>query len=494
MTNLAEIFKTTEKFNLEVKAAQGGIPTSIWETYSSFANTFGGTIILGIGEDKENKKFVPLGVPTPDKMITEIWNTVNNSQKISSNILMERHVYAQHYQGKDYVIIEVPRAERHIKPVYIGTDIFKGTYRRNHEGDYVCTKDEIKAMLRDQTDTSADSLVLDNVGLDVLNSNSIKSYRSRFEIIRSGHTWNGLPNNEFLIKIGAAKISEIDGKIHPTLGGLIFFGDFISIMDELPNFFLDYREKLSFETRWSDRVCSGDGDWSGNVYDFYFKIIDRLTSDVKKPFSINSNLLRADDTVVHKSLREALANALIHADYHGRQGIVIEKQFRKLRFSNPGLFRISIDDAISGGTSDARNSRIFNMFALIKVGERSGMGLCDIYSHWKASGYEMPVLKESVDPDRTVLELQIETVTANGANIDTSGMNTGANGANTGTGGANEKAVLDYIRLNPSASSNKISNELNISLRTTQRCLSSLQKANLIRNDGTRKKSMWVIL
>ena len=47
------------------------------------------------------------------------------------------------------------------------------------------------------------------------------------------------------------------------------------------------------------------------------------------------------------------------------------------------------------------------MFSLIKDGERSGMGLCDIYS-WKEYGYEKPVIKETINPDRTTLTLNIE--------------------------------------------------------------------------------------
>mgnify|MGYP000154809980 FL=1 len=54
MIDLNEIFKSSEKVNVEVNAAQGGIPNSIWETYSSFTNTFGGTIILGIGKHKNS--------------------------------------------------------------------------------------------------------------------------------------------------------------------------------------------------------------------------------------------------------------------------------------------------------------------------------------------------------------------------------------------------------------------------------------------------------
>lgn len=54
MIDLNEIFKSSEKVNVEVNAAQGGIPNSIWKTYSSFANTFGGTIILRIGKHKNS--------------------------------------------------------------------------------------------------------------------------------------------------------------------------------------------------------------------------------------------------------------------------------------------------------------------------------------------------------------------------------------------------------------------------------------------------------
>lgn len=58
MINIKELMNKKEKVNLEVKGAQGGIPKSTWETYSSFANTFGGTILLGVDEDQQTQKLI----------------------------------------------------------------------------------------------------------------------------------------------------------------------------------------------------------------------------------------------------------------------------------------------------------------------------------------------------------------------------------------------------------------------------------------------------
>jgi len=95
-------------------------------------------------------------------------------------------------------------------------------------------------------------------------------------------------------------------------------------MFEFPQYFLDYQEKFDSKIRWSDRVVSSSGEWSGNIFDFFFKAATKLTSDIKRPFKLDG-IFRVDDTPVHKAVREALVNTLVNADYYGRQGIVIQK-------------------------------------------------------------------------------------------------------------------------------------------------------------------------
>ena len=48
-----------ERVTLECKRAKAEVPKSVWATYSAFANTIGGLILLGVNEDMQVKEFFP---------------------------------------------------------------------------------------------------------------------------------------------------------------------------------------------------------------------------------------------------------------------------------------------------------------------------------------------------------------------------------------------------------------------------------------------------
>lgn len=402
--DILQLIKDGENAEIECKKASGGLPKDLWETYSSFANTNGGIICLGI-EQVENK-FRVTGVDVP-KLLKDFWDTINNPQRVSINLLNDSNVNIEDIDGKQVIKISVPRADRRQRPVYIGQNPMCGTYRRNYEGDYKCSSEEVKSMLADQSNLSVDNKILEYFGFDDINMDSLINYRERFSSIRPTHPWLGLKNKEFLFNIGAWGKTRETGKEGLTVAGLLMFGKERSIVDEFPNYFLEYREINSKDSslRWDYRTTSSDGTWSGNLYDFYFKIINRLTDNINIPFKLEG-YTRKDDTRVHQAIREALANALIHADYNGRQGILIEKEPIAFVFSNPGTLRISIEEALKGGVSDPRNPNIFKMFYLIGIGERAGSGLENIQLAWKEQNWRNPELIEKFQPDRTVLILR----------------------------------------------------------------------------------------
>ena len=128
---------------------------------------------------------------------------------------------------------------------------------------------------------------------------------------------------------------------------------------------------------------------------------------VKVPYKMSGGE-RIDDTPVHKALREALANCLINADYHGLRGVVIRKEPDKLVLANPGYIRTGKKQMCLGGESDPRNKALMKMFNLINIGERAGSGVPNIFNVWADEGWEEPVIEERFDPDRTVLSLSFK--------------------------------------------------------------------------------------
>ena len=406
MIDFCNLEKYRENNRIEAKKALGGLPRSIWETYSAFANTHGGIILLGV-EEWADKSLHTVDPPDPERLIREFWEIVNNPEKTSVNILSSKDVFVQEVDGDHIVVINVPRAERTYKPVYVDGNPLC-TYRRNGEGDYRCTKEEYQAMVRDASVKTQDMLILEMMDMSVFNKESVRSYRQRMRFSRPGHVWEALEDEDFLLKLGAIGIGS-DGKKHPTSAGLLMFGNEYDIVREFNAYFLDYQERYDADTRWTDRIISSSGDWSGNVYDFYFRVYNKLVQDIKTPFKME-NGIRIDDSPVHSAIREALANCLINADYHGRQGIVVIKKQDQIQISNPGGFRIDIETAKSGGVSDPRNGTMLKMFNLIDIGERAGSGIPDIFRVWREQGGVNPAITEQFEPERTILTLSFEKI------------------------------------------------------------------------------------
>ena len=243
----------------EVKKAKDGLPISLWDTYSSFANCYGGVIILGVKENKDGS-WNTTGLKNAAKLQKEFWDTINNTKKVSVNLLKEDDVEIFNHNGDVIMVIHVPAAHREQKPVYINNDMFNGTFRRNWEGDYHCTRIQVKTMLRDQADDTIDMSVLDHIGLDVLNMDSVHGYRNNFASLKDSHPFVRLSDNEFLRSIGAAANSEKDGLLHPTAAGMLMFGNEYDIVRQFPDYFLDYRAELDPNNRWTDRIQSSSGD------------------------------------------------------------------------------------------------------------------------------------------------------------------------------------------------------------------------------------------
>lgn len=412
ITTVEDIAALTESFEIECKLAQGrdgkgALPKDFWETYSAFANTHGGDVFLGLKERKD-KSFELAGIDDPQKVIDELWTGLNNPQKVSGNILRERWIKVLKVDGINIVQVHVPQAPRKQKPLYINGNPLRGTYRRYNSTDLLQSEEVVRRMMAEQVEESRDSEVLKGYGIDDLSSDSLNAYRQIYVNRQPDHPWNQCDAQEFLYNIGAWGKDREVGHSGLTRAGLLMFGRLRAIKEAFPNYMLDYQERpeAKTEARWVDRFTL-DGSWSGNVFDFYRQVIRKLTADLKVPFQMEGDQ-RLDDTPVHKALREALVNTLVHADYSGRASILVVKRPDMFGFRNPGLMRVPVDIAINGGESDCRNRLLQDMFRFLGLGENAGSGLPKIFHGWSSQHWREPALREKLEPsDQTLLELHM---------------------------------------------------------------------------------------
>jgi len=304
-----------ERVTLECKDATGGLPKSIWETYSSFANTSGGVILLGIEENlwetDWEKRFSVVGLKNPGKIIADFWNTLN-SDKVSASVLADADVGQVSFKGKNIVYIHVPQVDYLKKPVYINANLLKGTFKRNFEGDYHCSEDEIKAMIRDASDSGTDGGLLVGYTLNDIDPETLRSYRNEYQVKNPDHIWNSLDNRDFLHNLGGLAVDRSTGKEWLTTAGLLMFGKGLPVRERFDHIRMDYLDftNLLSGSRWSDRITY-DGTWENNLYNFFRRVMPKLITDLKRPFRMKG-ITRIDDTPVHKALREAMVNLIIH--------------------------------------------------------------------------------------------------------------------------------------------------------------------------------------
>ncbi|OKH52450.1 transcriptional regulator [Calothrix sp. HK-06] len=404
LEKLLQYIDIGEDQETEFKSASGGLPNDIWETVSAFANTDGGYIVLGVSENKSG--LLITGTNKPNVLLKNFWNNHNNSQKLSSPICSNSDVQVLEVEAQNLVIITVPKATRTQRPVYINNNPMTGTFKRNFEGDYRCTPEEVRQMLRDAANQPQDIQILEGFNLTDLDSETLKAFRQRFSSREPDHPWLGFDEKNLLIQLGGWRHDRTTGQEGLTVAGLLMFGRERSILDAFPHYQLDYQERLSKnpETRWTYRLTL-DGKWEGNLFNFYYRVYSRLVNDINVPFQLDSDAVRRGETHVHEALREALVNSLIHADHLSTRPTMITKFKNAFVFLNPGRLRISLHQLYDGGISDPRNPNLQKMFQMLGLSEKAGSGFGKILRAWKEQQWFIPLVSEKLDLDMTSVTL-----------------------------------------------------------------------------------------
>lgn len=285
LNSLEDFTLLAESSDLECKRAggkdgRGELPRDFWESYAAMANTDGGVVLLGVKQ--KGSKFHLAGLEDTDGVIKALFDTANNLGKVSVNLLTNSDVITRSVEGRLFIQIQIRRATRQERPVYLNGNPLTNTFVRRHEGDQKLSAEAVKRMLAEQSEDARDARILKGFGLDDLCGDSLKIYRQVFANRNPSHPWNELDTRPFLKCIGAWRVDRETGLNGLTAAGLLMFGYHTTIQEYFPYYMLDYQERPEAKTekRWVDRVTL-DGSWSGNLYDFYRKVYPKLTEGIR---------------------------------------------------------------------------------------------------------------------------------------------------------------------------------------------------------------------
>ena len=363
LLDFLHIARYRENNRIEAKKAQGGLPHSLWETYSAFANTLGGVILLGVMEGSDHRFYsVPVDAAGLKK---ELVSQLKEGKIASVNLLKEEDVAVCPADGNEIVAVFVPRADRRERPVYIGSDPLTGTYLRDGEGDYRCPREVVLRMLEEQKRESPDGALLYGYTLSDLREEDISDYcRS---LGREGSA------ERILLSLGA--LAGDSRGVFPTYAGLLFFGRGEALARRFPT--------LTLAFQGNGKIFSPKGENIWNLYRYARAVEGELTGFSR-------------DRAVRAGLKEVLTNALVNADYE-RGGVSVSLFEEGAETVNAGSFSPSPERAV-GGFSEPRNEKLSDLFSAMGWGSRAGGGLLRLYETWKERGLKLPTMEETVSP------------------------------------------------------------------------------------------------
>lgn len=204
-----------------------------------------------------------------------------------------------------------------------------------------------------------------------------------------------------------------------------------------------------------------------------------------RPFKMEG-VVRRDDSLQHKAVREAVTNMIIHADFMVNGLLRIEKYDDRIVLTNPGLLKLPLEQIYHGGESKARNQRMQNMFRMIGYGENLGSGFPLILNAWNEKHWMKPELLEQTELMQVKLTLYIQNNVASGSSNDP--INDPINLTER------QKLILQTFSEEKSLSKERLCEKTGLSDATAKREIAFLKKAGYLERVGSLKTGHWIVV
>lgn len=373
-----------ETQTIELKSAEHGCPTRLFDTLSSFSNQDeGGIILFGIDE-RDN--FAIKGVYDPQdlqKKVTEQCKQMEPSVRALFTMC--------DIDGKVVVSAEIPGVDISERPVfYQGVGRVKGSYVRVGESDEPMSEYEIYSYEAFRKRIRDDIRTIDDAKMQLLDADRLENYLTAVKTERKNLADN-VSEDEILELMGVTS-----GGV-PTLAGLMTFSKY-------PQTYFPQLCITAVSLPGTELGTTGnDGERfidnkriTGAIPDMLEDAVEFVRKNSRTKTIIDDNGRRTDKPEYPiKAVREAILNALVHRDYSRHTENVpirIEMYRDRMEITNSGgLYgKISID-ALGKVHPETRNAALANMLELLKITENRYSGIPTMRMEFMNAGLPAPI-------------------------------------------------------------------------------------------------------
>lgn len=377
------ITKKAESQTIEIKSAEHGCPTRLFDTLSSFSNQDdGGIIIFGIDE-KDN--FAIKGVYDAQDLQKKVTEQCKQMEPAVRALFTMCEI-----GEKILVSAEIPGVDVSDRPVfYKGVGRIKGSYIRVGESDEPMSEYEIYSYEAFRKRIRDDIRIVEGAKIQLFDEKRMAEYLSRVKSERRNLADN-VSDDEILELMGVTS----DGT--PTLAGLMTFSKYPqTYFPQLCITAVALPGTEMGETGTDGERFIDNKRITGAIPDMLEEAVEFVRTNSRTKTIIDDNGKRVDKNEYPiKAVREAILNALVHRDYSiytENTPIRIEMYRDRMEVINSGgLYgKISID-ALGKVHPETRNAALANMLELLNITENRYSGIPTMRREFLNAGLPAP--------------------------------------------------------------------------------------------------------
>jgi ATP-dependent DNA helicase RecG len=322
-----------ELAQVECKESLWHLPKDIWETVSAFANTDGGTILLGVAERRG--RFRVIGLVDVEQQQHDLAAGLHDILNLPISAHIQAHCCL--VEGEERVVLSVyiPEALRYQKPIYIRkTGLDKGCYRRVGSEDMPCSEDDLARFFQERALISPDMTPVPLARREELDPKQVRAFRQLLAVRDPTARVLGYEDEALLEAYGAL---IRDGEHwRPTIAGVLMFGTPELIRRCFPAFLVDVIEIEGTEWVVSPTDRGAARSFQGPLMELARDILRVLRQEIPERFALTVDEAQRMVDPMLVALREALHNALMHQDYRVYRPTQIRRFADRLEIENPG--------------------------------------------------------------------------------------------------------------------------------------------------------------